>query len=51
LRYSNLRPTGADDTPYRPITMRGLGGRRPHGQQSRKMAPEAIQQLTERYPE
>ncbi|WP_436701670.1 fumarate hydratase [Nocardioides sp. BYT-33-1] len=47
FRYSDLLPTGTDDTPYRLITKEGvettLG---PDGRTFLKVAPEAIQRLT-----
>ena len=47
FRYSDLLPTGADDTPYRLITTEGVSAvEGPDGQQFLKVAPEAIQQLT-----
>ncbi|MDQ6522718.1 fumarate hydratase [Nocardioides sp. LHD-245] len=47
FRYSDLLPTGKDDTPYRLITKEGVetvAG--PDGQTFLKVSPEAIQRLT-----
>ena len=51
FRYSDLLPTGADDTPYRLITTEGVSAVEGlDGQQFLKVAPEAIQQLTAEDP-
>jgi fumarate hydratase class I len=39
FRYSDLLPTGADDTPYRLITAEGLRVEEPDRQQFLKVAP------------
>jgi fumarate hydratase class I len=46
FRYSDLLPTGADETPYRLITTEGVSTIEVDGQTFLKVAPEAIQQLT-----
>jgi len=46
FRYSDLLPTGADDTPYRPITTEGVSTFRADGQTFLRVSPEAIQRLT-----
>jgi fumarate hydratase class I len=46
FRYSDLLPTGADDTPYRLVTTEGISTFEVDGQTFLKVAPEAIQQLT-----
>ncbi|WP_323791498.1 fumarate hydratase [Nocardioides sp.] len=46
FRYSDLLPTGADDTPYRLVTTEGVSTFEVDGQTFLKVAPEAIQQLT-----
>ncbi|CAN5219474.1 fumarate hydratase [soil metagenome] len=46
FRYSDLLPTGADDTPYRLITTEGVSTFEVEGQSFLKVSPEAIQQLT-----
>ncbi len=47
FRYSDLLPTGKDDTPYRLITTDGVETvEGPDGQTFLKVAPEAIQKLT-----
>jgi fumarate hydratase class I len=46
FRYSDLLPTGADDTPYRLITAEGVSTIEVDGQTFLKVAPEAIQRLT-----
>jgi len=47
FRYSDLLPLGKDDTPYRLITTEGVSTVEVDGQAFLKVAPEAIQQLTE----
>ena len=46
FRYSDLLPTGKDDTPYRLITTEGVSTFEADGQQFLRVDPEAIQQLT-----
>ncbi|TQK72723.1 fumarate hydratase [Nocardioides sp. SLBN-35] len=47
FRYSDLLPTGKDDTPYRLITTEGVEAvEGPDGRTFLKVSPEAIQQLT-----
>ncbi|MEN8673833.1 fumarate hydratase [Nocardioides sp.] len=46
FRYSDLLPTGADDTPYRLITTEGVSTTEVDGRTFLKVAPEAIQRLT-----
>ena len=46
FRYSDLLPTGKDDTPYRLITTEGVSTVEVDGQTFLKVAPEAIQRLT-----
>lgn len=47
FRYSDLLPTGKDDTPYRLITKEGVEAvEGPDGRTFLKVSPEAIQQLT-----
>lgn len=47
FRYSDLLPTGKDETPYRLITTEGVKSvEGPDGQQFLKVDPAAIQQLT-----
>jgi fumarate hydratase class I len=46
FRYSDLLPTGADDTPYRLITREGVTTTVVDGQTFLKVDPEAIQRLT-----
>lgn len=47
FRYSDLLPTGKDDTPYRLITKEGVETvEGPDGRTFLKVSPEAIQQLT-----
>jgi len=46
FRYSDLLPTGADETPYRLITTEGVSTIEVEGQTFLKVAPEAIQRLT-----
>jgi fumarate hydratase class I len=47
FRYSDLLPLGKDETPYRLITTEGVSTFEVEGQTFLKVAPEAIQQLTE----
>ena len=46
FRYSDLLPTGKDDTPYRLITTEGVSTFEANGQTFLQVSPEAIQQLT-----
>lgn len=46
FRYSDLLPTGKDDTPYRLVTTEGVSTFEADGQTFLKVSPEAIQQLT-----
>ncbi|NYD42927.1 FumA C-terminus/TtdB family hydratase beta subunit [Nocardioides panaciterrulae] len=46
FRYSDLLPTGADDTPYRLVTAEGVSTFEADGQTFLRVAPEAIQRLT-----
>jgi len=46
FRYSDLLPTGKDDTPYRLITAEGVSAFEVDGQQFLRVDPEAIRQLT-----
>ncbi len=46
FRYSDLLPTGTDDTPYRLITSDGVSTSRWTGRRSSRWRREAIQQLT-----
>ncbi|MEN8704990.1 fumarate hydratase class I [Nocardioides marinisabuli] len=46
FRYSDLLPTGKDDTPYRLITTEGVSTVDVEGQTFLKVSPEAIQRLT-----
>ncbi|HUQ00217.1 MAG TPA: fumarate hydratase [Aeromicrobium sp.] len=46
FRYSDLLPTGTDDTPYRLITTEGVSTVEVDGQTFLKVDPAAIQQLT-----
>ncbi|HEU4810698.1 MAG TPA: fumarate hydratase [Nocardioides sp.] len=46
FRYSDLLPTGADDTPYRLVTTEGVSTFEAGGRTFLQVAPEAIQQLT-----
>ncbi|MFZ2238998.1 MAG: fumarate hydratase [Gordonia amarae] len=47
FRYSDLLPIGADDTPYRLITTDGVSTFEVDGRTFLKVAPEALQKLTE----
>ncbi|MFC4783330.1 fumarate hydratase [Nocardioides sp. MAHUQ-72] len=46
FRYSDLLPTGKDDTPYRLVTTEGVSTFEVDGQTFLKVSPEAIQRLT-----
>ncbi|WP_183100923.1 fumarate hydratase [Nocardioides pelophilus] len=46
FRYSDLLPTGKDETPYRLITTEGVSTFEVDGQQFLRVDPEAIRQLT-----
>jgi len=46
FRYSDLLPTGQDDTPYRLITTEGVSTVEVDGRTFLKVDPEAIQRLT-----
>ena len=46
FRYSDLLPTGADETPYRLVTTEGVSTFEADGQTFLRVAPEAIQRLT-----
>lgn len=46
FRYSDLLPTGPDETPYRLITTEGVSTLEVDGQTFLRVSPEAIQQLT-----
>ncbi len=46
FRYSDLLPTGKDETPYRLITTEGVSTLDIDGQTFLKVAPEALQRLT-----
>jgi fumarate hydratase, class I len=46
FRYSDLLPTGADETPYRLVTSEGVSTFEADGQTFLRVSPEAIQQLT-----
>ena len=46
FRYSDLLPTGADDTPYRLVTTEGVSTFKSNGRTFLQVSPEAIQQLT-----
>ncbi|MBB6626981.1 fumarate hydratase [Nocardioides sp. KIGAM211] len=46
FRYSDLLPTGRDDTPYRLVTTEGVSTFEADGRTFLQVAPEAIQQLT-----
>ncbi|CAN5360002.1 fumarate hydratase [soil metagenome] len=46
FRYSDLLPTGKDDTPYRLVTTEGVSSFEVDGQRFLTVAPEAIQRLT-----
>jgi len=46
FRYSDLLPTGYDDTPYRLVTTEGVSTFEADGQTFLRVSPEAIQKLT-----
>jgi fumarate hydratase, class I len=46
FRYSDLLPSGTDDTPYRLVTTTGVSSFEADGQTFLRVTPEAIQQLT-----
>jgi fumarate hydratase, class I len=46
FRYTDLLPTGADDTPYRLVTPEGVSTFETNGQTFLQVTPEAIQRLT-----
>ena len=46
FRYSDLLPTGTDDTPYRLVTTEGVSTVDVDGQTFLKIDPAVIQQLT-----
>jgi fumarate hydratase class I len=46
FRYSDLLPTGADETPYRLITSEGVSTFEVDGETFLKVSPEAIERLT-----
>ena len=46
IRYADLLPSGADDTPYRLITREGVSTFDVDGQTFLKVAPEALERLT-----
>ena len=46
FRYSDLLPTGQDDTPYRLVTTEGVSTFEANGQTFLQVSPEAIRQLT-----
>jgi fumarate hydratase class I len=46
FRYSDLLPTGADDTPYRLVTAEGVSTFEADGQTFLRVAPEALRTLT-----
>ncbi|WP_134764811.1 fumarate hydratase [Nocardioides sp. 1609] len=46
FRYSDLLPTGADDTPYRLVSTEGVSTVEVDGQRFLKVAPEALRLLT-----
>ncbi|GAB3772587.1 fumarate hydratase class I [Nocardioides ginsengisegetis] len=46
FRYSDLLPTGKDDTPYRLVTTEGVSTFEAGGQTFLQVSPEAIQRLT-----
>ncbi len=46
FRYSDILPTGADETPYRLVTTEGVSTFEVDGRTFLQVAPEAIQQLT-----
>jgi fumarate hydratase class I len=46
FRYSDLLPTGPDDTPYRLVTTEGVSTYQANGRTFLEVTPEAIQRLT-----
>ena len=46
FRYSDLLPTGKDDTPYRLVTAEGVSTVEVDGETFLKVSPDAIRQLT-----
>jgi fumarate hydratase, class I len=46
FRYSDLLPTGADDTPYRLVTTEGVSTYQANGRTFLEVSPEAIRTLT-----
>jgi fumarate hydratase class I len=46
FRYSDLLPTGADDTPYRLVTREGVSTFETNGRTFLQVSPEAIRRLT-----
>jgi fumarate hydratase class I len=46
FQYSDLLPTGADDTPYRLVTAEGVSTFEANGQTFLQVAPEALRTLT-----
>ncbi|MEP6816453.1 MAG: hypothetical protein ABI873_12965 [Marmoricola sp.] len=46
IDYSELLPTGADETPHRLVTSKGVSTFEADGQTFVRVAPEAIRQLT-----
>jgi fumarate hydratase class I len=46
FQYSDLLPTGADDTPYRLVTTEGVSTFEANGQTFLQVAPEALRTLT-----
>jgi fumarate hydratase class I len=46
FRYSDLLPTGKDDTPYRLVTTEGVSTFEADGQTFLRVSPEAIRELT-----
>ena len=46
FRYSDLLPTGTDDTPYRLVTTEGVSTFEADGETFLRVSPEAIRTLT-----
>jgi fumarate hydratase, class I len=46
FHYSDLLPTGADDTPYRLVTTEGVSTHQVNGRTFLEVSPDAIRQLT-----
>jgi fumarate hydratase class I len=46
FHYSDLLPTGADDTPYRLVTTEGVSTHQVNGRTFLQVSPDAIRQLT-----